>query len=415
MLGFRVVKTDTKIIIMRRIYLLLIVVLLGSTSLMAKNVPVTGKWLLTKVEMGEKSQDVYSDINFREDGYAEMGGRVFGNWKYDKKKKLFTIESEMIKEFSGERKVEKLNAGELILKGPKVKMFFIKLDEEKIKAENENSGLEGIWKTGNVDGVVYSLVFELPNKFSSSESSDGSNSTSKGEWIYNGNDKTIIIMTSGRKFRGRNKIVAMNKTELKLKNKGETFSFTKFEKPDIKIERLTFSEDDFYDENGDYKYSEDTEKLPWKDYYSILESLKKVKQLVYNFNVLNTNIDAFETKTLTANVVVDSDEETVIFDNIFKGIDRASISDDEEMPTTNADSNNPIFPFEDNSFRVAGEEEITTPAGTFKCTAVEATGDFDEKIKLWMINDKPGIVAKAILDQEGSFGHYYLFELTEIK
>ncbi len=399
---------------MRQIYLLLLIVLLGSTGLIAKNVPVTGKWLFTKVEMGEKTEDVYSDVNFREDGYAEMGGTVFGTWKYDKKKKLFTIESEMIKEFSGERKVEKLNAEELILKGPKVKMFFIKLDEEKIKAENENSGLEGIWKTGNIDGVVYSIVFTLPNKFISSESSDGSNSKSKGEWIYNGTDKTIIIMTSGRKFRGQNKIVAINKTELKLENKEETFSFTKFEKPDIKIERLTFSEDDFYDENGDYKYSEDIEKLPWEDYYSILESLSKVKQLVYNFNVLNTNIDAFETKTLTANIAVDSDDETVTFDNIFKGIDRTSISDDEEMPVIKSDSNNPIFPFEDNSFRVAGEEEITTPAGTFNCTVVEATGDFDEKIKLWMINDKPGIVAKAIKDTPGDFGHFFVFELVKI-
>jgi hypothetical protein len=147
-----------------------------------------------------------------------------------------------------------------------------------------------------------------------------------------------------------------------------------------------------------------------------LESLKNIKQLTYDFSTLvDEDAGAFDTKTLTANVVVNMDEETVEFDDIFKGTDRASVSDDEEMPVSEFSPDNSLFPFEDNSFRVAGQEEITTPAGTFKCTTVETTGHFDEVIKLWMINDKPGVIAKVILDEPGHFGHYKVFELTEIK
>lgn len=411
MFRFRMVKI--KNIIMKKTYLLLIALFIISTSLMAKKALVSGAWLLTKVEMEGKTQEVYTDVNFREDGYAEMGGRVFGSWKYNEKKKLFTIESEMVKEFAGERKVDKLNKEELVLNGPKLKMFFIRLDEEKIKEENKNSGLEGVWKTKSTDGVVNSLVFELPNKFVSSESSDGYNSTSKGEWMYNPNEKAIFITTSGRRFRGLNKIVSINDKELKIKHKGETFSFSKYTKPDIKIERLNFSEEEFYDENGDYKYSEETGKLPWKDYYETLDNLINIKQLVYDFHDLNEDTKAFDTKTLTANIVVNSEKETMKFDNIFKGTDRASISDDNEMPVVKSDS--PLFPFADNAFRVVGKEEIKTPAGTFKCTVIEVAGDFDEKAKLWMIDNKPGIIAKVIIDKPGTFGYYHLFELKEIK
>ncbi|MCF6357375.1 MAG: DUF3108 domain-containing protein, partial [Draconibacterium sp.] len=91
-----------------------------------------------------------------------------------------------------------------------------------------------------------------------------------------------------------------------------------------------------------------------------------------------------------------------------------STPDDYEMPIAKYGGEVGLFPFESETYRIVGKEEIKTPAGTFNCTAIEAIGDFDESLKIWMINDKPGIIAKVIKDKSGTFGHFIVFELSEI-
>ncbi|MBN2238122.1 MAG: hypothetical protein JW729_11220, partial [Bacteroidales bacterium] len=74
----------------------------------------------------------------------------------------------------------------------------------------------------------------------------------------------------------------------------------------------------------------------------------------------------------------------------------------------------PLYPLKDDTYRVVGQEQITTPAGTFDCTVLEVIYDYDIAKKLWMINDKIGVYAKIIEDKPGSFGKYAIFELQEI-
>jgi len=399
---------------MKKGSLVLFVMLILSANIMAKESPIIGQWLLTKVEMEGNVEEVYSEVEFKSDGYAEMEGRVFGEWKYNKKSKTVTIESEMIKEFAGERKVTKLNKNELVLSGSKVKMFFTKLNEENIEAENKNSKLEGSWKILTESGFKI-LIFELPNVLSIKEKFDGGSSSVGGTWIFNSTDKSLIIMANDRELSGLNKVVKQSGNELELENRGNTIKALKLEKSSIKIERLSFSEEDFYDENGDYKYDDEEGKLKWNDPYKLIVSMEKVKQLVYNFSTLIEGTETFETKELSSNVSTNVDEGMMSFDNIFIGFDRESTPEDYEMPIAYYSSDIKLFPFESDTYRVVSEEEITTPAGTFNCTVVEAIGDFDENMKLWMVNNKPGILAKVIKDKPGDFGHFIVFELVEIK
>jgi hypothetical protein len=44
---------------------------------------------------------------------------------------------------------------------------------------------------------------------------------------------------------------------------------------------------------------------------------------------------------------------------------------------------------------IDGDQEITTPAGTFLCTILNLDAD-GEVIKAWMIKDRPGVYAKYI-------------------
>ncbi len=397
---------------MKKITLLFIMFLMISGAASAKEKSIAGKWLLTKVEMDGNTEEVYSDIEFKDDGYIEMEGRVFGEWKYNKKAKSVTIKSEMIKEFSGERKVSKLNKNELVLSGPKTKMFFVKLNNEKIKTDNKNSNLEGSWKIITESGFKI-LIFELPDLLSIKEDFGGGSSSGGGTWIYNSTDKSLLIMANDN-LRGLNKVVKQTDNELDLENKGNITKALKLEKSNITIERLSFSEGDFYDENDDYKYYDEEGKLPWDDYYEILTNMAKIKQLVYNFSTLLEGTETFDTKKLTANIKTNVEEEFMSFENIFIGFDKESTPEDYEMPIDYFNTDTKLFPFKSYTYRVVGEEEITTPAGTFNCTVIEATGDYDELLKLWMINDNPGILAKVVRDEPGSFGHYIVFELAHM-
>ncbi|MBT3384570.1 MAG: hypothetical protein HN778_02915 [Prolixibacteraceae bacterium] len=398
---------------MKKIAIVLVTLLIISVNLNAQENSITGKWLLTKVEAAGNIEEVYSEVIFKDDGYVEMEGRVFGNWVYKKKGKTVTIESEMIKEFAGERKISKLNENEMVLSGSEMKLFFKKMDQKTIETENKNSKLEGLWKV-SVEDVDKILRFKLPDSFISLEKMDGAEFTSKGTWMYNSKEKSLIVMTSDDELRGLNTVVKITDTELELENKGNNINATKAEQKDIKVERPTFSDDDFYNENGDYKYEADLEKLPWKDFAKLIEYLSNINKLVYEFSALVEETESFDTKKLTANVR-GSMNEGIYMDNIFVGFDTASLPENSEMPVAMHNWNNKLYPFESYTFRVLGEEEITSAAGTFNCTVIEAIGDDYENLKLWMINDKPGLLAKVIKDQPGDYGFYQVFELVEIE
>nr|MDA3866767.1 hypothetical protein [Salinivirgaceae bacterium] len=171
----------------------------------------------------------------------------------------------------------------------------------------------------------------------------------------------------------------------------------------------------FFTEEGDYNYEADVEKLPWQDPMEMMMSLANVKQLVYNYSSLIEEAEAFENKTLTADVNSNPQGQVLSIDFIFYGYDRYTLPEDAALPPNEFDGYNLLYPEEDNSFRVVGSEKITTPAGTFDCIVLEVLIDSEARKKLWMIKDKPGIYAKIIDDKEGMFGHYYVYNLQAIK
>ena len=75
-----------------------------------------------------------------------------------------------------------------------------------------------------------------------------------------------------------------------------------------------------------------------------------------------------------------------------------------------------MYPLKENLFRVTGKETVKTPAGKFDCTVIETAGDFGIPEKLWMIDSKPGVYAKIIVDDNSEdFPHYSVFELQKIE
>jgi len=182
------------------------------------------------------------------------------------------------------------------------------------------------------------------------------------------------------------------------------------------IEHLTFEEKDFYTEDLEYyKYSNEKDKLPWQDFHLVLGQLSDIKQLVYSCYQLNEEVNTSETKTLTADVYVKEENQRLKIDNIFNGYDRYNTAEGEVYLGDYEGGNDPLYPLNERMFRVMGQEELTISLGTFNCTVVEALND-NEKLKIWLMNDKPTIIAKVIKEpREESSTHYSIYELQEIK
>lgn len=399
---------------------LLIIILIAFTSLTnAQKSKLVGSWLMTKAEVGGQIEKPYFITDFNEDGKMIVMGMDAGTWTYNEKNNSIVMKSDLDKDFNGEGKIVSISEKELVVNKDEAKLSYRKVGTAEINEANKNSGLFGIWKFNDVpfSDATTLVTFTEPDEFKIIQKEDGMTSNLSGTWIFDKQNSALIMigLRSEDTFHGENKVVKVGEGSLTLENNGTVFMGNKKVQSSIKIERLTFTEGDFYNEDGDYKYYDDEEKLPWRNWGEMKTGLLNIKQLVYNYSTLINNTEAFETKTLTADVKASLEEEGFVIDNIFNGYDRYNLPEDTEFYTSTKFTK-PLYPLEDDIFRVVGNEEITTPAGTFDCTVLEGVNDSEVRKKLWMINDKIGVYAKIIEDDpDETWGHYSVYELQEIK
>ncbi|MCF6181537.1 hypothetical protein [Lutibacter sp.] len=380
----------------------------------------TGEWLLEKQEKDGKTDFVGVIMDLNSNGIFYTQGFIFGTWDYNNTTKAIFFDT---KKLNGEYSILESNKTSFILDVKSAKTYFSKIDHEKIAKENGASGLIGTWRLSDEENpdAVHILKFNAPDKFVYVEKTEYSTSTSNGMWLFNKSEKTVILLGRLEKLSGLNKVIAITNNQISLENNGTIYSFKKEAQQVVKIEHLTFTQDDFYTkakdgEESEFKYSDDEQKLPWKDPMKMMMTLVNVKHLVYNYATLIQAVDVFENETLTADVNSNPQEQQLSIDFIFNGYDRYNLPEDAGLPPNEFDAYNKLYPEEDNSFRVVGSEKITTPAGTFNCTVIEAVDGFDRSKKLWMINDKPGIYAKIIDENRAkNYGYYHIYELQEIK
>jgi len=401
-------------------YLLLVLVSLICFAELAgaQQSKLVGSWLITKVEFKGEIENPYQITEFSEDGKMIMIGMEVGKWNYDKSTNAMHMKSEFDKDFNGACKIDKLDENILIMTKDGTKLYYTKIDETKIAAANKNSELIGTWEFKDVpySEMNTHLTFTEPNKFSMIQKEEYSSATFNGTWIFDKqNSLLIMIGLRGEDFlKGESKVLKIGGETFELENNGIIFKANKKAKNTNAIERLAFSEDNFFTEDGDFKYEADIEKLPWQDPMMMMMSLVNVKHLLYKFSTLVENTEVFEDITLTADVVANPQEQELHIDNIFYGYDRYNLPEDATLPP-NDDYDHLLYPDEENTFRLAGSEQISTPAGTFDCAVIEVVTSREARKKLWMIIDKPGVYAKIIEDKPGTWGYYNIYELQEIK
>lgn len=404
---------------MKNLLLVIIALICFAKLANAQKSKLVGSWIITKVEVKGEIQTPYQLTEFSEDGKMIIMGMELGTWTYHKSTNAIEMKSEFDKDFSGEGKIIKLTDDRLEVDKDGTKLFYKKVDENKIASENKKSGLFGTWEFKDVpySNANTLVTFTEPDEFKIIQKEDGKTSNLSGTWIFDKQEMSLIMigLRGEDTFKGESKIVKINRKNLSLENNGTVFKGNKKAQNTNKIEHLTFTEDEFYTENGDYKYYDDEEKLPWRNWSEMKTGLLSIEHLVYNYSTLISGTEAFQTKILTADVKATLEEEGFVIDNVFNGYDRYNLPEDSEFHD-NTEYSELLYPLEDDVFRVVGIEEVTIPAGTFSCTVLEGVNDSGALKKLWMITDKIGIYAKIIEeDPDETWGYYSVYELQEIK
>lgn len=303
------------------------------------------------------------------------------------------------------------------------------------KVQAQESKIIGIWQLTTVvedgktmDGFQTVFIFSEKGILNAAKSAT-SKSMEVGTWKYNKKQKTIVMTSElDRDFRGEAVVIKVNKKVLVYKKEGATLSFIKLAKLDLppKIEHVTttkptllFEREDIIDENGDFNYEEAESKLPWK-LETIINFLKEHNEVVYDVTHFpdEEEIDAWvESEKINYN-----EEEQSIDVRRYSYFQNDYIDMTEDpiwmnnLPANEYDFM--FFPKENlNLYKVVGTETIETVIGIFDCTVVEGYGDFDGKIKYWMVNEKPGVFAKIIKVKDAMvpFGYTNVFTLKEIK
>ena len=388
----------------------MIVVALASlvVSVNAQTEKLVGSWLMTKVEVGEEIHEPYFITNFKENGKVEVMEMEVGMWKLNDN--VLSLESEFDKDFNGESKILSLDEKNLIVVKDGAKLFYSKINQAEINAENKKSKLIGTWNVENSDGSVVVMKFTEPNEFLLINSDGGVKETSRGEWIYNDDENSLIVLSLSNIVKGMNKILKISDTELEMENTGSLIKAKKEEEKENSIERLSFEYEDFPEEVSEEYY------LPWSGIEGLVYSLEQVEFLKYKYGKLLEEVNSFEYSTILSKIKVNVEKESVEFTNLYiTENDTSQFSQNYKGGLS--EMYNDFFPKEElDPYKILGVKSVTVPAGTFECTVVIGF-DGEDKVKYWMINDSPGVYAKIIKEGLSVFDdlEYTIMELEEIK
>jgi len=385
-------------------YFVVFTLLITSVLLNAQESKLYGSWLMTKAETGNGIEEPYFITEYRKDGKMLVMEVEVGTWEM--KNGSIEMKSKMDRDFNGTAIIEDLTKKVLVLTKDDVKMFYIKLDEKAINKGNKNAPFFGLWKMDSEPEINRTIEFTEPNNFVYLYNVPGMSSTEKGTWIYNEKEQYILFQSFSNTFRGKEMLKIIDENTIELKG-GETAILKRYAKEEEpQIERLNYEYNDFPEELA---YSD----LPWSlDNLTVFaKTIEVIKYAVGEFIVDQND---FRTTTLiTKTEVYDEADVEIIFNDFTIEDGDTNLYYEHYLV---GEFSNMFFPEEDLwPFRIVSKEKITVAAGTFNCTVVEGF-DNDARIKLWMIDEMPGVFARIIKEKEGVFDdlEYRLIELENI-
>ena len=188
----------------------------------------SGEYLMTTIEDAGGKRDNYMKMSFEAGGGYLMMGMPMGNWKYDPQKQQVTITSPMFPE-PDVSKVVSLDTKGLVLEHDGERSYYTKLDPRKIAKENPEAPVIGSWNAALNENASMTFTFSLPESFSCKVEDRRDNSTErvKGVWIYDPDNKTVIVAGFKNPLYGKSTIRAFDGNTIELENRGVTITAQK--------------------------------------------------------------------------------------------------------------------------------------------------------------------------------------------
>jgi len=369
----------------------------------AQNKSVQGDWLIINLQNGDKSGTPYIIQSFKPDGKMLFRDFEIGTW--NQSGNTLHLQSKLYPVFNGDFKIVKSDSDKMIIKSKQTDATLIKYNLEKLKSDKQFQNLIAAWKFGGTDTNI--LRLRPDGKYILLSIGTDMNMSTKGNWYFIPGTNTFVLQGHPDFLSGKDSIIQQGKDYIEVLNHELHYQLERMPEHKL-IEHLTFKEEDFPEENID------AEKLPWREFDNMKDYLSKIKTLRYNKYDYYSDVDAFVLTEIFTEV--EQNEKNTQFTEYYYPNEEA-VKLSETVKGFLQNTYNDFFPQKDLDYYkvIDTQQKISVPAGTFICTVVEGmTGD--DKFSYWMINDKPGVFAKIIKENDGQFGNafYQKYELTDI-
>ena len=378
----------------------ILAIMLATLFAQAQKSKLAGNWLLVKVDKNGVAENENTEFLLKKDGLVSSSGFDFAQWHFNAAAMELDLKSPFSEddgEFNGIHKVKQLTNKQLVFSRGGTTYYFERINEEqkRIDAEktgktNEASGLAGTWKLKHKVFDELFLKLELPETFKFISCASGTTTSTKGQWHYlpETNELELTGVAEGEHFilKGKNRVKDHSADFLALVTARETLSFNRADKSNI--EWLTFSANELKN------HTNDEGRLPkaWQNNASLISHLAKLQSMVYHCKTYVPQAEALKnTGKILKKIDAKPEKGSVSIANIMiTKYDTLQYS--ESYMGNMMNQNNHFFPEEEPGFyRVTGNEKYEG----YECTVIEAVSE-DKKIKLWMINNQPGVYAKII-------------------
>jgi hypothetical protein len=384
--------------------IIIVCLFLSLWTTFAQNKSVQGDWIMAKIKTKNKTNEPFLIQRFTTDGKVLLRDFEIGTWK--KRSDKLKMQSERYPVYNDDFEISFPTDNELLLKNNQTEVLLIKYDLKQMQSDSTYQNLIGTWKISGQDTNL--LHLKNDGQFTLLTIEQDMNMTTNGAWLFLPKQKIFVLQGNTDILDGKNQIVQQGNDNIEVTNHKIHYQLEKIPSNPT-IEHLSFKEDDLPENNSDES------KLPWRDFYAMKDYLSGIKTLHYDKSDYYPEIKAFVTTEIE--VIIENKDRSIKFINYYYPNEEA-VKLSETIKGNLQNTYNNFFPQKDlNYYRVVDtQQKISVPAGTFTCTLVEGTNGY-EKYRYWMINDKPSVFAKIIIENDGEFGNalYQKYELTEIE
>ncbi len=372
------------------------------TKVQGQTKPVTGNWLLTLVETGQKTDQPYIINRFDANGDISIYGTKIA--VFTRRNQDIDLNSERFKIYNGRFLILKLTDRQLVLGGNGATLYYKKAYDPT----QNNPAYQNLIGTWLMRGTMPTYVrFEADNKFVMLNMEENGNVTTKGSWLFIPSEKTFVVLADVNVLKKKDSILQINQDYMEILNKGIKYQLEK-QPTVLSVHYLQINEDALTEPTVGQS------GLPWTN-DALRIFVPTIKNLHYKRSAYHPEVKTFSQDDISVDIIVNEKKQTIKF-LAYKEIEEERIPFITRIKGPLIESYNRFFPQKElNQYAIIDRKRPWKFEGkTYECTVVNGIIG-DDQYQYWMINSMPGVFAKIIHDTTDNPENHWEQTLLEIK